>query len=338
MENLATASQAETLANRPAPKLVAIASGKGGVGKTLSCLGLGWYLAKVGYRVAAVDMDFGVGNLHVSAGLGRVEKSLDDYVHSKSNNLDDLLIPLEENSKLSILAAAGRRSSATTMSVQRKYMLLKELRTLDVDFVLLDIGAGSSKENVEYFLAADYQLAVATADLSAITALISFLKKAQIHNIIKHSAENYPGMAALLENDYSQVSGIYNGIEKLVGESVGRQLVQEALKKFQPVVVLNRVEEGDLSQIQRVNKNLMRQLKTKTVLLGTIPEDPAITRCRRRGQNYLAHSPEGIASKALAAIASKWNDIYNSQQPASPMATNPKHSLHDPLAGSREFA
>jgi len=313
MENLATINNTELPNTRPVPKLVAVASGKGGVGKTLCSLGLGWYLAKVGYRVVVVDLDYGVGNLHLSAGLGRVEKSLDDYVRSKSNNLEELLIPLEDNSKLSILAAGGRRSSATSMNVQRKYMLMDELRTMDADIVLLDIGAGSSKENVDYFLAADNQLAVATADLSSITALISFLKKVQIHNIIKHSAENYAGMAALLENDYSRVSDIYNGMEKLVGEAVGRQLVQDALKKFQPVVALNRVEEGDLSQIQRVNRNLMRQLKTKTVLLGTIPEDPAITRCRRRGQNYLVHFPEGGASKALATIAYKWNQSYNNQ-------------------------
>jgi len=301
---------AEDAVAQTSPILISVASGKGGVGKTMSCLGIAWFLAKVGYRVTAVDLDFGVGNLHLSAGIGRVDHSLDDYFRGQTRNLNELSISFEDHPRLSIIAAGGRKSSIAQCSHDENKLLLSDLRRLDTDMVLLDIGAGSAQENIDYFLAADRQIAVATADLSAITALISFLKKCQIHNIIQQGAASYPELAAFRNTEYSQVLNLYNDFARRLPESECRRVVQQGLKTFQPEVVLNRVEEGDLAQIDRANKNLMRQLKTKNMILGTIPEDKAITRCRRRGQNFLQKETECGATKALAALASKWHENY----------------------------
>ncbi|MBE9515996.1 MAG: AAA family ATPase [Proteobacteria bacterium] len=292
------------------PRMVAVASGKGGVGKTLSSLGLGWYLARIGYRVVVVDMDFGVGNLHLSAGIGRIDKSLDHFLSGKVADLNELVVPLEDNPKLSILPAAGRQTSATGIFADARKQLLDNFQTLNADIVLLDIGAGSSQDNIDFFLHADHRLAVATADLSAMTALISFLKKSLIHHILGNAARDFPNLRISGSQEFVRVADLYNAINKYSGEDAGRQLVAQALKSFRPAVILNRVVDGDLAQIERVNKNLMRHLNATTAVLGTIPEDNAITRCRRLGQNFLHRSPESAAAKALAAITSHWQDQY----------------------------
>lgn len=311
MENPATLNRPTTSDNQARqPQLVAIASGKGGVGKTMGCLGMAWYLAKIGYRVVAVDLDFGVGNLHLSAGLGRVQSSLDDFIRGGKPDLNDLLIPLEDNSRLSILPAGGRHSSATSLSENKKSALLTELRNLDVDVVFLDIGAGSSQDNIDFFLAADHAIAVATTDLSAMTALISFLKKVQVHHIIKYASTAHPELKTLAAQDFARVSELFMAINEYVDDVASRDIVQNALKDFQPAIMLNRVEADDLAQVERVNKNIMRQLKTAATILGSIPEDSAITKCRRRGQNYLIHAAESSVVKSLAAITDRWQKKY----------------------------
>ncbi len=292
------------------PQVVAVASGKGGVGKTIAAFGMAWYLAKIGYRVAVVDLDFGVGNLHLSAGMGRVDRSLDDFLHGRVAALNDVLIPLEGNAKLSILPAAGRRTSRTHISEDRKQVLLEQVRCLDADIVLLDIGAGSSQDNIDYFLNADHQVAVATADLSAITALLVFLKKAQIHRIIEHVCATWPALAVLADGEYSRVSDIYAAIGERLDEVTSRSVVQQALRAYRPAVLLNRVEEKDLAQLERLNKNLMRHVNAAAAVLGTIPEDDAITRCRRRGQNFLEHAAESRAAKSLATITHTWHQSW----------------------------
>jgi flagellar biosynthesis protein FlhG len=292
------------------PQLVAIASGKGGVGKTMSCLGMAWYLAKIGYRVAAVDMDFGVGNLHLSAGLGRVQSSLDDFIRGSKHDLNDLLIPLEDNTRLSILPSGGRSSSATRLDENKKSALLTALRNLDADVVFLDIGAGSSQNNIDFFLSADHGIAVATTDLSAMTALISFLKKTQIHHIIKYACAVHPELQKLATHEFTRVSELFMAISNYINDSGTRDIIQDALKGFQPAVILNRVEDNDLVQVQRINKNLKRQLRDSTVTLGTIPEDNMITQCRRRGQNFILRGPESHAVKSLAVITDQWQKKY----------------------------
>jgi len=82
------------------------------------------------------------------------------------------------------------------------------------------------------------------------------------------------------------------------------------LKDFRPAIILNRVEDNDLAQVQRINKNLMRQLRGSSVTLGTIPEDNMITQCRRRGQNFILRAPESHAVKSLASLTDQWQRKY----------------------------
>jgi len=311
MENLAKLNHPTTPGDQTRqPQLVAIASGKGGVGKTMSCLGMAWCLAKIGYRVVAVDLDFGVGNLHLSAGLGRVQNSLDDFIRGGKHDLNDLLIPLEDNTKLSILPAGGRSSSATRLDEHKKSSLLTELRNLDADVVFLDIGAGSSQNNIDFFLAADHGIAVATTDLSAMTALISFLKKTQIHHIIKHACAIHTKLQILATYEFNSVSELFVAISNYIDDSESRDIIQAALKGFQPAIILNRVGENDLAQVHRINRNLKRQLKGSAKSLGTIPEDNMITQCRRRGQNFILRAPESRAVKSLASLTDQWQRKY----------------------------
>ncbi len=311
MENLAKLNHPAASGDQTRqPQLVAIASGKGGVGKTMSCLGMAWYLAKIGYRVAAVDMDFGVGNLHLSAGLGRVHNSLDDFMRGNRHDLNDLLIPLEDNTRLSILPAGGRSSSATRLDEHKKSALLTALRNLDADVVFLDIGAGSSQSNIDLFLSANHRIAVATADLSAMTALISFLKKTQIHHIIKYACAVHPELQKLAIHEFTRVSELFMAISNYIDDSGTRDIIQDALKDFQPAIILNRVEENDLAQVHRINKNLERQFGGSAKTLGTIPEDNMVTQCRRRGQNFILRAPESLAVKSLALLTDQWQRKY----------------------------
>src|SRR5438477_11550790 len=58
------------------PRVVAIGSGKGGVGKSLGAANVGIFLATLGKRVVLVDAAFGASNLHVFAGIPRPARSL----------------------------------------------------------------------------------------------------------------------------------------------------------------------------------------------------------------------------------------------------------------------
>jgi flagellar biosynthesis protein FlhG len=68
------------------PLILAVGGGKGGVGKSLLSANLAAYLARMGFRVAALDLDCGGANLHTYFGMGSIPANLGDWlVHQKSD-------------------------------------------------------------------------------------------------------------------------------------------------------------------------------------------------------------------------------------------------------------
>src|SRR6266436_6103047 len=74
------------------PRVVAIAGGKGGVGKSLVAANVGIFLATLGKRVVLVDAAFGAANLHIFAGVPRPSRSLSEALAPGGARLGDLAV------------------------------------------------------------------------------------------------------------------------------------------------------------------------------------------------------------------------------------------------------
>ena len=72
------------------PTIISIASGKGGVGKSMVVSNLGLQLARKGLRVTLVDMDIGGANLHILFGMFHPPSTLTDFFTDRSVNLEKL--------------------------------------------------------------------------------------------------------------------------------------------------------------------------------------------------------------------------------------------------------
>lgn len=293
------------------PQCIAFASGKGGVGKTLVSLGMGWYLTRLGYRVVVADLDFGVGNLQLSAGLGKLEHSLDAFVRGRVEDLNRLLSPVPNNDKLSILAGAGKRSSATGLKPARKQALLEALRGLSANLVVFDLGAGCSADTLDYFHAADHRIVVGTPDLASMTALATFLKKAHIRALVNHLTASDPMLACLGAREFTHVSEVYAAIEDEAPGRYGAKELRSMIKASHPAVVLNRVGPGDEAQAQRIGRNLAQQFGAEAQVIGRLPEDEAVTRCRRAGRNLFYHEPRCAFALAMGTCANRWHEHYH---------------------------
>lgn len=290
---------------------IAFASGKGGVGKTLVSLGMGWYLTRLGYRVVVVDLDFGVGNLQLSAGLGKLEHSLDAFVRGGVEDLSGLLTPVPNNDKLFVLAGAGKRSSATGLKPARRRALLEALRDLPANLVVFDLGAGCSAGTLDYFQAADHRIVVGTPDLASMTALAAFLKKAHIGALVNHLTARDPVFASLSGREFTHLSEVYAAIEDEAPARYDARELRSMIKALHPAVVLNRVGPGDEAQAQRIGSNLTKQFGAEARVIGRLPEDEAVTRCRRAGRNLFSHEPRCAFALAMAACANYWHEHYH---------------------------
>lgn len=164
--------------------IIAIASGKGGAGKTSFTLNLCYQLAQKGKRVLVFDADIGLANIDVQLGISTM-KDLSDVIQGFAN-LEDIIARSEKG--FDIIPGRSGFEKQPFMTTLERRDILKRLRDLSgsYDFVFLDVAAGIDQEVLNFAKFADRAFLVVTPDPSSITdayAVIKLLKT-------KHEKEN----------------------------------------------------------------------------------------------------------------------------------------------------
>jgi septum site-determining protein MinD len=147
-------------------RTIVITSGKGGVGKTTVTANLGMTLAKMGYRVALVDGDFGLRNLDLLLGLeNRVVYTAVEVLAGECR-LDQALVRDKRQPGLVLLPATQTRKAEMITPNHMKWMI-GELAN-QFDFVLIDSPAGIEMGFKNAIAAAKEALVVTTPEISAV--------------------------------------------------------------------------------------------------------------------------------------------------------------------------
>jgi len=154
-------------------KIITIASGKGGVGKTNLAINLGILFAKEGKNVVVMDADFGLANVNVI--LGVIPKYNLYHVLKGEKTLAEIMIETPQGIK--IIAGASGFSKLADLEDEEREKFVEGLQTLSrADIVIIDTGAGVSKNVLSFLLAADEALIVTTPEPTAITDAYGIIK------------------------------------------------------------------------------------------------------------------------------------------------------------------
>lgn len=155
-------------------RVIAVTSGKGGVGKTNIVANVAVAMANRGKRVLVLDADLGLGNIDVLLGLAPSHTML--HVLRGERSIGEVL--LEGPAGIHIIPAASGIEELTALGAEGRLVLLQQLETLEGDFdvLLLDTAAGISS-NVLYFDAAAHQVVVVIApEPTALTDAYALMK------------------------------------------------------------------------------------------------------------------------------------------------------------------
>jgi len=156
------------------PRVIAVTSGKGGVGKSNIVANLGITLSRLGKKVLIIDADLGLANIDILLGLTPTFNIRD--VFSGEKTLGEVII--EGPAGLKILPSSSGIQEMAELSEEQKVFLLNELDnyTENFDVVLIDTGAGISS-NVLYFnIAAQERIVVANNEPTSITDAYALIK------------------------------------------------------------------------------------------------------------------------------------------------------------------
>ncbi len=155
-------------------RVIAITSGKGGVGKTSVSVNLALALATRGARVMLIDMDLGLGNVEVLMGLHSFYNLA--HVIDGTKRLDDVIIKAPLG--LEVVPGSSGLSRIADLVDRDRERLIEALLTLceQSDFLILDTMAGIGKNTVSFCNSADEVLLVTTPEPSAIIDAYAMLK------------------------------------------------------------------------------------------------------------------------------------------------------------------
>jgi len=164
-------------------RVMAIASGKGGVGKTNVVAGLAMTLAQMGQRVVVLDADFGLDNLDILLGLAP-QWTL-EHVLRGEKLMEDIL--LDGPFGIKIIPASSGIQELTRLDASAELRLVQGLQRISQsnDWLLIDTAAGIHDSVIKLLMAAQEVLLVTTPEPTALVDCYAMVKVVHLRDATK---------------------------------------------------------------------------------------------------------------------------------------------------------
>ncbi len=281
--------------------LISVASGKGGVGKSVVSTNLALALAKGGRRVVLADLDVGGADAHIMVGQLNPSVTLTDFLNKRVERLNDATTPVTFHQNLRLLAGTGDTLATANMAYARKKRLMKHFRNLEADVVVIDIGAGTSYHALDFFLMGDIHVAIATPEPTSVLDLYRFIKLSAIRRVVACFLARSPLSDLLANRDFLSVEDVMEVAGATDVE--GREIAARALQSFRPGLIINRSAGRSQVNVLYLRKLLREYVGGDLTLLGEIPEDQAVSQSVRSFLPVIEAVPDSSAAKGLLAVS-----------------------------------
>jgi flagellar biosynthesis protein FlhG len=286
-----------------------IGGGKGGSGKSFIAANLGICLSQRGLRVTLIDADLGGANLHTFLGISPPALSLSDFIKKRVPHLNDALISTSIPN-LRLMSGAQDLLTAADSKTAQKRRLLRAIRNLDGDYILVDLGAGNSISVLDFFLISDGGVLVVTPEPTSIENAYRFLKSA-FYRRLRHSVSS-PQVKALIDEamDRRNDLGIQTPHDLIQGakrldEDDSRRIAAEA-KVFHPNLILNQVRsKKDIEIGFSIRSVCQKYFGIRLHYLGYVVYDQDVCHSIRKRRPLVLENERSRAAQCVSEIASK---------------------------------
>ncbi len=281
--------------------------GKGGTGKSFISASLGVALSKRGKRVLLVDADLGCANLHTFLGVDPVA-TLSDFLTGKVRDIQNVLTPTEIPN-LVILSGARDVLDITNPKHLQKIGFIDQLRVLPFDHIILDLGAGTSPMNLDFFLSADTGMLPVLPEPTSIENAYRFIKSAFYRHFKKWAQQ--PQVKHLIEEVMGKkrehgIETPYDLIEYVATmDSVAGKKLKEAVLSFSPKVIVNQVRSrDDITLGFSIRSSCAKYFGIKVEYMGYIEYDDHVWMAIKKKTPLIIDSPYCSSARCLDRVVS----------------------------------
>jgi flagellar biosynthesis protein FlhG len=303
------------------PCLWAVAGGKGGVGKSMLTSSLAVSLAGRGRRVVLVDADLGGANVHTLFGISAPPRSLSHFLSGEVPRLENVLCPTSV-ANLRIVSGSQALLNMANPKYSQKEKLLRHLRALDADDVLLDLGAGSSFNVLDFFLAAQRGILVVIPEPTSIDNAYHFLKAAfyrSLRAVVRRAAVNSALTRVLDERIKRRVRSpldLIAGVTEIDREAGA--VLEERARAFNPMLIVNQTHAPDHRALGNKMMQVCREhLGTSIRYLGAVERDQHVVDAVNHRKPVLQLFPTCPFAKDVSSIVERLLEERAEQTPAA---------------------
>jgi flagellar biosynthesis protein FlhG len=327
---------------RGAPRVWAIGGGKGGVGKSIVTASLAVALATLGRRCVLVDGDLGGANLHTLLGVERPARTLSDFLSGKVATLrgvaGDTSFP-----DLALVSGTRALMDMANPSYNHKLKLIRHLRGLDADDVLLDLGAGTAFNVLDFFVAAERGILVITPEPTSIENAYHFVKAAFFRSL-RHVARR-SSVRPVLDRVLAERSrrGVWSPRDFVAAVSeidpAAGQLLREQAAAFTPMLLVNGARRGEDRRIGPViAQTCWTFLGIRVGYLGALDWDEALMQVVREHRPIWELFPDCVFARGIEAIAERFLETDRGAREAGSARLAPDLTLSAPAGGGPDLA
>jgi flagellar biosynthesis protein FlhG len=293
---------------RPERQIWSVGGGKGGIGKSLLTASLGWQLAQLGKRVLLLDADLGGANLHTCLGIPNPERTLGDFIRRQVPRIEDIAVDTGVPN-LRLISGASDFLSAANINYAQKARLLNRIRAQKVDIVLIDLGAGTAYNIIDFFLISDVGLLTVVPEPTSIENGYRFIKSA-LYRKLRGAA---PAGAARKLIDEAMTPREHGGRSfrnptELIGavreaQPEAVEVLERVLASFTPRFILNQVrQESDIAIGHQLVTTCVRHLGIRAGYAGFVHYDDSVWQAVRHRRLFMVESPRSRAAEEVRKL------------------------------------
>ena len=269
------------------PHIWPIGGGKGGTGKSFLTGNIGILLAKQGFKTLLIDADLGAPNLHTIIGFPNPDISLSDFLNKRVATLQETALEMPIHN-LFLISGAKNKLDIANLAHEQKMKTLRVISKLSYDYILLDLGTGTSFNTIDFFTLSDSGIFVCIPEPTSIENIYRLIRSVYIRKIRQVlKADRFRELAEKAEaQNHDAVIQHPEYLLDMLKEMDPDQgsMIERILKALQFKLVVNQVRRQDNPKVGAlICKIVEKHLGLRIQFLGNISFDDRVHEavCRR---------------------------------------------------------
>jgi flagellar biosynthesis protein FlhG len=290
-------------------RILAVTGARGGAGRTVIASNLALYLSTIGRKVVLVDADPSGANLHTCLGMRKPISLLRAGRLSTRRPGTALIEEVTVRTPypgLRLLHAGLDEAWPAGARAERLGKLIGKLRNIDAEYVVIDMGVGTSRDVIDGYLAADMALFVTLPEPSALENTYQFFRAAFARYV--RQCAKLAGESETLQKHLRALGAapapldLYKELERQRASAA--PVVRKAMEDFRPHLIINQTRlRADLQLGFDIESAGRRRLGLTVEYMGHIDHDDTVWTCVRNRRPLLLEVPGAKSSKKLEKIA-----------------------------------